>query len=83
MSDVRVYGADWCEDTVVTREQLDALGIPYDYVDVDADEQAEAWIKQQNHGKRNTPTVDIGGQILIEPDETQLEDALRAKGLMS
>jgi glutaredoxin len=83
MSDVRVYGADWCEDTIITREQLDALAVSYDYVDVDADKQAEAWIKQQNHGKRNTPTVDVRGQILIEPDEDELEEALRAKGLVA
>ncbi len=81
MSDVRVYGADWCEDTMATREQLDQLGVKYEYVDVDLDKAAEAWIKQKNGQKRKTPTVDVRGEILIEPNERELVQALRDKGL--
>src|SRR5439155_222491 len=56
-SKITVYGADWCGDTRRTRKQLDALGLPYDYVDIDEDKAAEAWITEQNNGKRKTPTV--------------------------
>ena len=28
-SDVRVYGADWCEDTRATLNHLDSLGVQY------------------------------------------------------
>jgi len=82
MNAVKVYGADWCEDTVATRNSLDSLGVPYEYIDVDQDAKAQAWITEQNGGKRQTPTVDIGGRILIEPDERELEEALRGSGLM-
>jgi glutaredoxin len=80
---VKVYGADWCEDTQATRNQLDSLGVPYQYIDVDEDAQAQEWIKRQNNGKQVTPTVDIDGKILFEPDERELELALRGTGLMS
>jgi glutaredoxin len=80
---VRVYGANWCEDTIATREQLDRLKIPYEYIDVDRDKDAEDWIKRKNNGKRNTPTVDIRGQILIEPDAAELTTALRDKHLLT
>ena len=80
---VKVYGADWCEDTQATRNHLDTLGVNYRYIDVDEDAAAQQWIKEQNHGKRQTPTVDIGGRILVEPDEHELEEALRGRGLMS
>lgn len=83
MSGITVYGADWCEDTRATRNHLDSLGVPYRYVDVEQDGAAEEWIKRQNGGKRQTPTVDIEGKVLIEPDERELEEGLRGKGLMS
>jgi glutaredoxin len=62
MKTTKVYGADWCEDTQRTREHLDALREHYQYVDIDCDPAAEAWITQKNHGKRKTPTVDLNGQ---------------------
>jgi glutaredoxin len=80
MDRVKVYGADWCEDTQETRAHLDALGVGYDYINVEQDPQAEAFIKRHNHGKRQTPTVSLGGEILVEPDNEQLDDALRRLG---
>jgi mycoredoxin len=80
---IRVIGAEWCHDTVRTKKQLDALKIPYDYIDIEDDLAAEAWITQANNGKRKTPTVDMGdGKILIEPSNAEMEDALREKGLL-
>ena len=82
MNPIKVYGTDWCEDTAATRNNLDSLGVQYEYVDVETDAKAQAWIKEQNGGKQQTPTLDIGGRILIEPDERELEEALRGTGLM-
>jgi mycoredoxin len=82
MNPIKVYGTDCCEDTAATRNNLDSLGVQYEYVDVETDAKAQAWIKEQNGGKQQTPTLDIGGRILIEPDERELEEALRGTGLM-
>ena len=80
---IRVIGAEWCHDTHRTKRQLDGLKIPYDYIDIDDDPDAEAWITQANGGKRKTPTVDLGdGTILIEPSNAEMEQALRDKGLL-
>jgi mycoredoxin len=83
MDQVTVYGADWCEDTERTRARLDALRVPYRYVDIDQDAQAKQWVKDQNRGKQQTPTVDIAGRILIEPPDDTLEDALRKSGVLT
>ena len=83
MNQVKVYGADWCEDTQATLNHLDSFGVPYQYVNVEKDPGAQDWVKQQNGGKQKTPTLDIDGQVLVEPDERELELALRGKGLMS
>ena len=82
MSPIKVYGAIWCGDTRHTRRQLDALKIPYDYVDIDDDETANAWITEQNNGKRLTPTVDLNGTLLFEPTNDQMEEALRTQGIL-
>jgi mycoredoxin len=82
-ANVRVYGADWCEDTIATRNHLDSLGVQYQYLNVEADPNAKAWVEQKNGGKQKTPTLDIRGDVLVEPDERELELALRGKGLMA
>jgi len=82
MNAVKVYGADWCGDTQITRHQLDTLGIPYDYFDVDRSPEARDWVLAQNHGKQKTPTLDVEGKILVEPSEQELLDVLKEKRLM-
>jgi mycoredoxin len=78
MKPIKVYGAEWCEDTQRTRAQLNELGVPYQYVDIDQDKAAEAFITGKNNGKRKTPTVDLGdGRFLFEPTNEQMEAALK------
>ncbi len=83
MNRVKVYGADWCGDTQRTLMHLDSLGVAYDYIDVEQDEQASNWVKQQNGGKERKPTVKLGEQVLSVPGNQELESALRANGFMS
>jgi len=82
MTNIKVYGADWCGDTQITRFQLDQLGIEYDYFDVDGDPAARDWVLKQNGGKQKTPTVDVGGTILVEPSEEELDQVLKDKGIL-
>jgi len=77
MDTVKVYGAGWCEDTQETREYLDRTGIPYEYLDVDTDPIAKEYVVKHNGGKQRTPTVVIVDQILVEPENEDLENALR------
>jgi glutaredoxin len=83
MNKVMVYGADWCGDTQRTLRQLDNLGVAYDYIDVEQDEQASDWVKRQNDGKERKPTVKLGEQVLSVPSNRELESALRQEGVVS
>ena len=83
MAAVKVYGADWCEDTGHAREFLDGLGVEYDYINVEQDEQASGWVKEQNGGKERKPTLDLSGQVLCVPTDHELVSALRELGLMA
>ena len=83
MFGVKVYGADWCEDTRHAREFLDRLGVRYEYVDIEGDESAARWVREQNGGKERKPTVDVAGQVLSVPSDHELTSALRERGLMA
>lgn len=83
MFGVKVYGAESCEDTRHTREYLDRLGVQYQYIDIERDESAAAWVRDHNDGKERKPTVDIAGQVLTEPTDHELTGALRERGLMA
>jgi mycoredoxin len=83
MDKVKVYGADWCGDTVRTLEQLKSLGVAHDYIDIEQDEQAARWVREQNDGKERKPTVKLGEQILSVPSNQELETALRENNLVN
>lgn len=83
MSKVEVYGADWCEDTQHTRALLDRLGVDYDYINIEADERAARWVREQNGGKERKPTVKLGSHVLSTPGDDELESALREENLVS
>ena len=83
MDKVKVYGADWCGDSKRTLEQLDSLGVAYDYIDIEKDEQAAQWVREQNDGKERKPTVKLGEQILSTPSNQELETALRENNLIN
>lgn len=80
---VKVYGADWCEDTRQTLARLDALGVAYDYIDIERDAEAARWVREQNGGKERKPTLQVGRLVLSTPDDEELESALRAEALLN
>ena len=83
MEKVKVYGADWCGDSKRTLAQLDELGVAYDYIDIEQDEAAARWVREQNQGKERKPTVKLGEQVLSTPSNEELETALRENKLIN
>jgi len=87
-STIIIYGADWCRDTANARRHLETLGVPYAYVNIDRDREAEQAVVEWNDGKRRIPTVliHIGHSdeqiVLLNPPEHQLDDVLRESGLL-
>lgn len=81
MEKVQVYGADWCGMTKRSLKLLDGFGVDYEYINVDEDAAGAAWVREHNaDGKERKPTIKLGSQILIEPDDAELTAALRAGG---
>lgn len=76
MKSIKVYGADWCSMTKRSISHLKSLGLPFEYINVEEDPGAAEWVKAQNGGKEKKPTIDIGGRILSEPTNEELDAAL-------
>ena len=78
---ILVLGRDTCEDTTRSRALLDRLRVPFTYLKVDEDRDADAWVRRLNGGHWLTPTILIGDpqspdSILREPSDDELASAL-------
>ena len=80
---IKVYGAGWCHMTTDTLAHLKKLGLEYQYIDIDHDRKAAAWVRQQNQGRERKPTLDIDGTILTEPENDELDETLRGLKLLA
>ncbi len=78
---VVVYGTNWCAQTMRVRRYLDRMGIPYRYVDLEANPQAAQQVRWWTGGYASHPTVYIGGEVLVEPTIGELDWALTRSGL--
>ncbi len=64
-----------------TLAHLDKIGVPYEYTDIDRDTPGRQWVAAQNNGKEKKPTLDINGQVLTEPSNSELDAVLEAQGI--
>ena len=70
---ITVYGAPWCPDCRVSKQFLGEQRIPYNWVDIDQDEEGRQRVQQLNDGKQIIPTIVFeDGSILVEPSNAEL-----------
>lgn len=75
-----LYGTNWCKDCKRSKQFLGEQRVHYDYVDVDKDADALAYVVQVNNGKRTIPTIVFpDGSILSEPSNAELAAKLGLK----
>jgi mycoredoxin len=79
---ILIYGRPDCEDTEPVRERLNQLGIRFNEINVDEDEEAARFVEGVNNGYCSTPTILFGdgASIIVEPTSAELDDALRRAG---
>ncbi len=78
---VVVYGTTWCGATHAVRRHLERLGIPYDFIDMESDPDATERVQWWTGGSASHPTVNVGGEVLVEPSLRELDWALARNGL--
>jgi thioredoxin reductase (NADPH) len=79
-SEITVYGAHWCPDCRQSKQFLGEHQIPYNWIDIEEDKQAEEFVVQTNNGKRIIPTITFAdGSFLVEPGNAELAAKLGLK----
>jgi mycoredoxin len=74
-----VYGTKWCPDCHRSKKVLRQREIPFEYVDINHDAEARAYVEQVNHGNRSVPTILFpDGDVLVEPSNSALSAKLDA-----
>ena len=77
MADVKVYGAPWCPDCRRSKQFFGEMRIPYDWIDIDQDEDGVRVVKEMNDGKQVIPTIVFeDGSFLAEPSNDELAHKL-------
>ena len=77
---ITVYGAHWCPDCRRSKQFLGEHQIPYQWVDIEQDKDAERFVIEKNSGKRIIPTVTFAdGSFLVEPTNAELAAKLGLK----
>lgn len=77
-SNIIVYGTNWCWDCHRARRFFDKYNIPYEWVNVDKDKDAEGYVLEVNEGMRSIPTIQFpDGAILVEPSNAELAHKLK------
>ncbi len=81
-SAVVVYGTQWCAATQRVRRYLDRLGVPYTFRDMDRDPGATSRVQWWTGGYASHPTIQVGGDILVEPTLDELDQTLMRNGII-
>ncbi len=77
-----VYGHPQCPMVVPVRQFLHRAGVPYTYVNIHANDEARARVRQFNAGNETVPTLVFGdGTVLREPRVEQIHAKLREGGV--
>lgn len=79
-SNIIIYGTDWCSDCSRARSFFNKHRIPYTWVNIDRDSEAEQFVIKANNGMRSVPTILFADEtILVEPSNAQLASKLGIK----
>ncbi len=79
---VVVYGTSWCAETQKVRRHLDRLRVPYSFRDMDSDQEAASRVRWWTGGSLSHPTVQVGGEVLVEPSVDEVDSALARAGVI-
>ena len=72
-ANITVYGAPWCPDCKRSKQFLGEQRVPYNWVDIDQDEEARSYVQQVYSGRQIIPTIVFeDGSILVEPSNAEM-----------
>ena len=83
MSEITMYGAEWCGDCRRSKKFLDGNNVAYNYIDVEADASASDKVIEINGGAKSIPVIVFSdGTHLTEPSDNDLKAKLQSLGII-
>ena len=79
---VVVYGTRWCAATQYVRRFLDRNDVSHTFRDLDRDPDAADQVRFWTGGYLSHPTVQINGDILVEPLSNEIRASLEKNQLI-
>lgn len=78
--EIVVYGTTWCPDCQRAKQFFGDHRIHYEWVNIELDADAMAYVEQVNKGSRSVPTIIFpDGSVLVEPSNAQLAEKMGLK----
>src|SRR5262245_27684178 len=75
-----MYGTTWCGDCKRAKKFFGEHRIPYEWTDIDGNEEGQRIVIEANNGKRIIPTIFFDdGAVLTEPSNVELARQLGIK----
>ena len=82
MSEITMYGAEWCGDCRRSKRLLNELGVEYTYINIEEVPGAADKVVEINGGMQSIPVVKFSdGTHLTEPSDPDLRKKLESLGL--
>src|SRR3954453_9249122 len=76
-TNIKLYGTSWCSDCKRAKQFFGEQRVHYDFIDVDADAEAMAYVEKVNDGKQIIPVILFeDGSTLVEPSNADLAEKL-------
>jgi glutaredoxin-like protein len=83
MSEITMYGAQWCGDCRRSQRLLNELGVEYSYINIEEVPGAADKVVEISGGAQSIPVVMFSdGSHLTEPSDPDLRKKLESLGLI-
>ena len=74
---VTMYSTVWCGYCRRLKRQMEEAGIPFREIDLDEDSSYDDRIIARTGGYRTVPTLEVDGELLVNPSIGEVEAAYR------
>jgi mycoredoxin len=79
MDKIKMYGTQWCPDCLRAKQIFSRYKVAYDWIDIEQDPAACAYVEKVNGGFKSVPTILFpDGSVLVEPDNAALQKKIDA-----
>jgi mycoredoxin len=83
MSEITMYGAEWCGDCIRSKRLLNELGVDFEYLNIEEVAGAADKVLEINGGMQSIPVITFrDGTHLTEPSDKDLRKKLESLELI-